>query len=89
MGKRIAFSIFADGTPQPYVMDADGDNIVGLLDDPGFALSWTPDGRRILISTDDSFVSVLPDGSGEPAFVVDAPGTAGWLWIGRRTDTGS
>ena len=36
-------------------------------------LSWTPDGRRILISANDSFVTVRPDGSGERVFLADPP----------------
>ena len=58
------------------------------LEQPGFALSWTPDGRRT-DSTDDSFVSVSrtarPSARSSPIL----RRTAGWSWIGRPMDAGS
>jgi Tol biopolymer transport system component len=61
-GDRIGFTIFEDQGPTPYVLDPDQLDLVRLLDGPGVVLSWTPDGQRILMSADDSFVTVRPDG---------------------------
>lgn len=72
-GDRIAFTIFEDQGPAPYVLDPDQMDLVRLLDGPGVVLSWTPDGRRILVSAHDSFVTVRPDGSGERVFLADPP----------------
>ena len=71
-GTKIAFTLFADAIV-PYVMDADGSEIVRLRQGNGVVLDWTPDGRRILMSADGSFVSVRPDGSGERVFLADPP----------------
>jgi Tol biopolymer transport system component len=57
-GSRIAFTIFGDQGPEPFVIDADGGHLTRLREGPGVVLSWTPDGRRILLSGDGSFLSV-------------------------------
>jgi WD40 repeat protein len=36
-------------------------------------LGWTPDGTRILLAADQSFISVRQDGSGERVFVEEPP----------------
>jgi Tol biopolymer transport system component len=49
-GTRIAFDSDRDGlSVNVYVMDADGGNVVQLIDDDGFDgfPSWSPDGKRI------------------------------------------
>ena len=71
-GTKIAFTLFADGIV-PYVVDADGSDFVRLRQDDGVVLEWTPDGRRILLSADRSFLSVRPDGSGERVFLAEPP----------------
>jgi serine/threonine-protein kinase len=71
-GSRIAFTMFTTGGIVPYVMDADGTHLVRLLEE-GAVLAWTPDGRRILLSKEESFISVRPDGSRERTFVEDPP----------------
>jgi serine/threonine protein kinase/DNA-binding SARP family transcriptional activator/Tol biopolymer transport system component len=96
-GRRIAFTIF-DGpsSPWPFVVDADGRNLVRLRDDHGVVLSWTPDGRRILLSAegwgesdveDGSFVTVRPNGKGE-RIVIDEPPEGGRLVIDWSPDGG-
>jgi len=72
-GSKLAFTVFSEEGIVPYVMDADGTDLVRLRDDLGVALDWTPDGRRILLSADGRFVSVRPDGSGERLFADDVP----------------
>jgi hypothetical protein len=57
----------------PYVIDADGTDLVRLREGPGVALAWTPDGGRVLLSADERFVSVRPDGTGERVFVEEVP----------------
>jgi serine/threonine protein kinase/DNA-binding SARP family transcriptional activator/Tol biopolymer transport system component len=95
-GDRIAFTIFEDQGPTPYVLDPDQLDLVRLLDGPGVVLSWTPDGRRILVSAHGSFVTVRPDGSGERVFLADPPAdgvlTVDWSpegnWIVLSPPTG-
>jgi DNA-binding SARP family transcriptional activator/tRNA A-37 threonylcarbamoyl transferase component Bud32 len=73
-GTRIAFTIFNESAvPRPYVMDADGSNLVRLRHEPAAVLSWTRDGERIVISGDGSFLFVRPNGSGERVFIEDPP----------------
>jgi DNA-binding SARP family transcriptional activator/tRNA A-37 threonylcarbamoyl transferase component Bud32 len=71
-GSRIGFTMFTADGPVPYVMDEDGTEPARLRDE-GVVLGWTPDGRRILLSADQRFVSVRPDGSGERVFVEEPP----------------
>ena len=54
-------------------MKADGSDFVRLRQEDGVVLDWTPDGRRILLSADQSFLSVRPDGSGERVFLAKPP----------------
>jgi dipeptidyl aminopeptidase/acylaminoacyl peptidase len=88
-GSQLAFTVFSiPATPDgiaPYVVDADGSDLVRLRDGPGVVLSWTPDGGRILLSADYRFVSVRPDGSGERVFIEDVP-EAGRLVIDWSPD---
>jgi DNA-binding SARP family transcriptional activator/tRNA A-37 threonylcarbamoyl transferase component Bud32 len=74
-GSRIAFTIFDEtpSSPFPFVIDADGGSLTKLRDDHGVALSWTPDGRRVVLSADGSFVTVRPDGSDERVFIEEPP----------------
>ncbi|HEY3213732.1 MAG TPA: BTAD domain-containing putative transcriptional regulator [Actinomycetota bacterium] len=95
-GSKIAFTIFTNAAPEPYVVDADGSDLVKLRDEPGVVLSWTPDGRRIILSGDGSLLSVRPDGSGERVFVEEPPETGrlvvDWSpdgdWMVMSTPTG-
>jgi WD40 repeat protein len=57
----------------PYVIDWDGGRLVKLRDEPGVVLSWTPDGRRIMVGGDASFLTVRPDGSDKRVFLEDPP----------------
>jgi serine/threonine protein kinase/WD40 repeat protein len=72
-GSRIAFTMFTSGGIVPSVMDADGSDLVRLRDEPAVVLGWTPDGTRILLAADQSFISVRQDGSGERVFVEEPP----------------
>ena len=73
-GKRIAFTVLSGGEEfEPYVVDADGGDLIRLSEEFGIALGWTPDGRRILISVNGSLFSVRPDGSGRRLFVEHLP----------------
>jgi Tol biopolymer transport system component len=73
-GKRIAFTVFRSGAEfEPYVVDADGGDLIRLSEEFGIALGWTPDGQRILISVNGSLFTVRPDGSGRRLFVDDPP----------------
>jgi TolB protein len=95
-GSRIAFAMYTTDDIVPYVMDADGTDPIRLRDQPGVPLAWTPDGERIVLSADGSFVSVLPDGSGERVFVEDPPAggqlVIDWSpdgeWIAMSSPTG-
>jgi len=70
--RKLDFSVEM-GPDAPYVIDADGGGRVKLRDRPGVVLSWTPDGRRILVGGDGSFLTVRPDGSDERVFLEDPP----------------
>lgn len=74
-GKRIAFTVFSGAftESEPYVVDADGGNLIRLSEEFGIALGWTPDGQRVLISVNGSLFTVRPDGSGRRLFVEDPP----------------
>ena len=74
-GKRIAFTVFSGAFTEfePYVVDADGGNLIRLSEEFGLACCWTPDGQRILISVNGSLFTVRPDGSGRRLFVEDPP----------------
>lgn len=75
-GDRISFTSFpSDVTqePLPFVVDADGRNLVQLRDDPGVALAWTPNGREIVLSAGRSLVTVRPDGTDERVFITQPP----------------
>ncbi len=78
-------------------MNADGSDFVRLRQEDGVVLDWTPDGRRILLSADESFLSVRPDGSGERVFLAKPPEggrlVIDWSpdgdWIVMSTPTGT
>ncbi|HJS26419.1 MAG TPA: hypothetical protein VJ913_04765 [Actinomycetota bacterium] len=72
-GDRIGFTLFTAEGMHPYVMAADGADAARLRDERALVLGWTPDGQRILLSEDASFVTVRPDGSGERVFIEDVP----------------
>jgi serine/threonine-protein kinase len=72
-GDEIGFTLFAEEGIESYRMAADGSDLIRLFDDPAVVLGWTPDGRRILLSVDDSFISIRPDGSGAQVFLGDPP----------------
>lgn len=76
-GSRIAFTIFTAEGPRPYVMDADGGDPTMLRDEPGVALSWTPDGRRIVVAGavdgEGDILTIRPDGSGARVLIDALP----------------
>ncbi len=72
-GNEIGFTLFTSEGIEPFRMAADGSDLRRLRDEPGVVLGWTPDGRRILLSVDESFLSIRPDGSGEQVFLEDPP----------------
>jgi hypothetical protein len=53
-------------------MDADGGDLVEVREE-AVALSWTPDGKRIVLSADRSLVAVRPDGTGDRVIIRDPP----------------
>ncbi len=65
-GTRIAFTIFSENGDRPvaFVMDADGGDLVEVREE-AVALSWTPDGKRIVLSAYGSLLAVRPDGTGD------------------------
>jgi hypothetical protein len=78
-GTRIAFTVVEGSppnAPNAYVMNADGSDIVPLSDGLAGVLCWTPDGRRILLSSDGDLVMVRPDGSDRRVFLGQAPEAA-------------
>ncbi|MGH2636896.1 MAG: TolB family protein, partial [Actinomycetota bacterium] len=72
-GDRIAFTVFTAGVPRSYVMEADGSNPTMLREEPGVALSWTPDGRRIVVAEveGDDLLTIRPNGS-DARVLIDA-----------------
>jgi serine/threonine protein kinase/DNA-binding SARP family transcriptional activator/Tol biopolymer transport system component len=73
-GTRIAFTVFSESLDQPvaYVMDADGGDLVEVREE-AVALSWTPDGKRIVLSADRSLVAERPDGTGDRVIIRHPP----------------
>ena len=65
-GTRIAFTVFSENGDRPvaYVMDPDGGDLVEVREE-AVALSWTPDGKRIVLSAYGSLLAVRPDGTGD------------------------
>jgi serine/threonine protein kinase len=72
-GSQIAYSVFTDGVPKPYVIDESGGEPVSLLDAPGFAQTWTPDGDLVMIAAFNSIVTVQPDGMYDGVFMKYPP----------------
>jgi hypothetical protein len=89
LGPRVSHLVERELPLVRHVVDADGTHLVRLRDEPGVVLSWTPEGRRILVAADESFLTVRPDGSDERGFLEDPPRMVRWLSTGRRTDVGS
>lgn len=52
-GKQIAFTSTRDGNQEIYVIDASGQNLKRITQDPGLDAhpTWTPDGRHLLFAT--------------------------------------
>jgi TolB protein len=48
-GREIAFTSDRSGSPQIYIMDAEGTNVRRLIEEGGHAVNaaWSPDGQRI------------------------------------------
>ncbi|MGA9161130.1 MAG: hypothetical protein WB297_09760 [Actinomycetota bacterium] len=69
-GTRIAFTVFSENGDRPvaYVMDADGGDLVEVREE-AVALSWTPDGKRIVLSAHGSLLAVRPDGTGDRVII--------------------
>jgi len=74
-GSHVAFTIFDETPPSPFpfVIRADGRNLAELRTEHGVALSWTPDGQRIVLSADESFVTVRPNGTDERVLIEEPP----------------
>lgn len=54
-GKQIAFICMEEGHPELFLMNADGSDLKRMTylgGDQAFLLSWSPDGKKILISCD-------------------------------------
>ena len=74
---QIAFFSRRDGTPEIYVMDADGSNQRRLTNHPDkdWAPSWSPDGKRIVFfSNRDGHVHVIHGWSTSEIYVMDDDG---------------
>ncbi|MGA9159904.1 MAG: BTAD domain-containing putative transcriptional regulator [Actinomycetota bacterium] len=65
-GTRIAFTVSSENADRPvtYVMDQAGGDLVEVREE-AVALSWTPDGKRIVLSAYGSLVAARPDGTGD------------------------
>jgi TolB protein len=52
-GKQIAFTSTRDGNQEIYTLDADGQNLKRVTQDPGLDAhpTWTPDGKQLLFAT--------------------------------------
>lgn len=52
-GKQIAFTSTRDGNQEIYLIDADGQNLKRVTQDPGLDAhpTWTPDGKQLLFAT--------------------------------------
>lgn len=70
-GEWLAFGVGREGNPDVYIVDAAGETIINLSDDPGEDLlgSWSPDGGQFLFaSTRDGgnlalYLVSVPDGA--------------------------
>ena len=74
---QITFMSNRDGNYEIYVMDDDGKNQRRLTDNPNFDLSpsWSPDGKRIVFSSDrDGHVHVMHGWPTYEIYVMDADG---------------
>ena len=63
-GNQIAFVRDRGGTPNIYVMDSDGGNVVRLTNHGGLEPAWSPDGSKIAYSIHDGIYVMNADGSG-------------------------
>lgn len=76
---RIAFVSDRDGSPEIYVMNADGSGVTRLTSDAvNVSPAWSPDGSRIVFMSNR-------DGGNEEIYVVNADGTN----VTRLTNEGS
>jgi TolB protein len=92
-GSRIVFQSNRTGTPQVFVMDADGTQVRQLTDNPLGAETpkWSPDGKLILFASylgddnNDLFV-MSPDGSNQHQLTASPgyDGHASWSLDGSR-----
>lgn len=68
-GKRIAFTSTREGNQEIYLIDADGQNLKRITQDPGLDAhpTWTPNGKQLLFATsrwgDLEIASVDPQGA--------------------------
>lgn len=68
-GKQIAFTSTRDGNQEIYLLDADGQNLKRVTQDPGIDAhpTWTPDGKQLLFATsrwgDLEIAAVDPQGT--------------------------
>ena len=94
---RILFGSDRDGTPEIYVMDADGANLVRLTTDAWVqispvtkvtSLAWSPDGTRIAFIADragDRRIFVMNADGTNPINITNYPagdGSPAWYPIG-------
>lgn len=68
-GKRIAFTSTREGNQEIYLIDADGQNLKRITQDPGLDAhpTWTPNGKQLLFATsrwgDLEIATVDPQGA--------------------------
>jgi len=80
-GRKIAFTSNRDGSPEIYVMNADGSNPVRLTFSNGATSSapdWSPDGKQIVFQSNRDFFPSFPNLETDPGseiYVMNADGT--------------
>ena len=89
-GQQIAFSSNqAGGSPEIYVMNADGSNQVQLTSISGKEPSWSPDGQQIAFTANPEekgaeIYVMNADGSNLRGLTVNSPGNSSPVWVRMR-----